>query len=108
MSPFFNPTIEVVTFRFRRWCMLGLFLLLAFTRQGHERQDLLSLCDEMRVCTDYRPRLILSSERVCLLFVCLFVFVLGFFFCLFVFLFFFGGGGGGREGGTRQGAEGGD
>ena len=52
MWPFFNPTIKVVTFRLRRWCVLGVFLLLAFTRLGHERQDLLSPCDEMHVCTD--------------------------------------------------------
>ena len=52
MWPFFNPTIKVVTFRLRGWCVLGVFLLLAFTRLGHERQDLLSPCDEMHVCTD--------------------------------------------------------
>ena len=52
MSPFFNPTFKVVTFRLRGWCVLGVFLLLAFTRLGHERQDLLSPCDEMHVCTD--------------------------------------------------------
>ena len=52
MWPFFNPTIEVVTFRLRGWCVLGVFLLPAFTRLGHERQDLLSPCDEMHVCTD--------------------------------------------------------
>ena len=34
MRPFFNPTIKVVT------------------HLGHERQDLLSPCDEMHVCTD--------------------------------------------------------
>ena len=28
----FNPAIEVVTFHFRRWCMLSVFLLPAFTR----------------------------------------------------------------------------
>ena len=38
---FFNPTIKVVTFRLRGWCVLGVFLLPAFTRLGHERQDLL-------------------------------------------------------------------
>ena len=37
--------------------MLGVFLFLffflpAFTRLEHERQDLLSPCDEMHVCTD--------------------------------------------------------
>ena len=37
---FFNPTIEVVTFRLRGLCMLGVFLLPAFTRLGHECQDL--------------------------------------------------------------------
>ena len=52
MWPFLNPTIKVVTFRLRGWCVLGVFLLPAFTRLGHERQDLLSPCDEMHVCTD--------------------------------------------------------
>ena len=47
MCPFANPTIEVVTFRLRGWCMLGVFLLPAFTRLGHERQDLMSTCDGM-------------------------------------------------------------
>ena len=32
--------------------MLGVFLLPAFNRLGHEHQDLLSLCDGMHVCTD--------------------------------------------------------
>ena len=48
----FNPTIEVVTFRLRGWCMLGVFILPAFTRLGHECQGLLSPCDGMYVCTD--------------------------------------------------------
>ena len=52
MGPFFNPTIKVVTFCLRGWCVLGVFLLPAFTHLGHERQDLLSPCDEMHVCTD--------------------------------------------------------
>ena len=52
MWPFFNPTIMVVTFRLRGWWVLGVYLLPAFTRLGHERQDLLSPCDEMHVCTD--------------------------------------------------------
>ena len=52
MWPFFNPTIKVVTFHLRGWCVLGVFLLPAFTRLGHERRDLLSPCDEMHVCTD--------------------------------------------------------
>ena len=47
-----GPTSEVVTFRLRGWCMLVVFLLPAFTRLGHERQDLLSPCDGMQVCTD--------------------------------------------------------
>ena len=37
---FFNPTIEVVTFRLCGWWMLGVFLLPAFTRLEHECQDL--------------------------------------------------------------------
>ena len=36
----FNPTIEIVTFRFRGWCVLGVFFLLpVFTRLRHECQD---------------------------------------------------------------------
>ena len=49
---FFNPTIEVVSFRHRGWCMLGVFLSPALTRLEQERQDLLSPCDGMHVCTD--------------------------------------------------------
>ena len=52
VTVFFNPIIKVVTFRLRGWCVLGVFLLSAFTRLGHERRDLLSPCDEMHVCTD--------------------------------------------------------
>ena len=52
IGSFFNPTTEAVTFCLRGWCMLGVFLLLPFTRQGHECQDLLSLCDGTHVCTD--------------------------------------------------------
>ena len=48
----FDPTIEVVTFRLREWCMLGVFLLPAFTCLGHECQDLWSSCDGMHVYTD--------------------------------------------------------
>ena len=51
MSPFVHPTIEVVTFRLRGWCMLGVFLLPAFTPLGHEHRDLMSPCDGMHVCT---------------------------------------------------------
>ena len=50
MWPFFNPTIEVVTFCLRGQCMLGVVLLLAFTRLGHECYDLLSLCAGMHEC----------------------------------------------------------
>ena len=49
---FFNPTIEEVKFCLCELCMLGVFLLLAFTRLGHECQNLLSLCNGMHVCTD--------------------------------------------------------
>ena len=52
MWPFFNPTIEIVTFHRHGWCMLRVFLLLAFTHLGHECQDFLSLCNGMHVCTD--------------------------------------------------------
>ena len=58
-----NLTIKVVTFHHRGCCMLGVFLLLAFTCLGHECQDLLSLCDGS-MCAQTRPRFILSSERV--------------------------------------------
>ena len=47
-----NPTIEVVTVRLRGWCMLGVFLLPALTRPGHDCQDLLSPCDGMYVSSD--------------------------------------------------------
>ena len=36
MWPFSYQTIEVATFSLRGWCMLGVFLLPAFTRLGHE------------------------------------------------------------------------
>ena len=49
----FNPTIEVFTFRLRRWCMLSAFSLSAFTHLWHECRDLLSPCDGMHVCTDH-------------------------------------------------------
>ena len=49
----FNPTIEVVIFCLRGWCMLELLLLPAFIRLGHERQDLLSPCNEIHAFTDY-------------------------------------------------------
>ena len=52
MRLFYNPTIEVVTFRLRAWCMLGVILLPAFIHLGHECQNLLSPCDGMHVCTE--------------------------------------------------------
>ena len=57
-----HPTVEVVTFRLRGWCVLGVFLLLAFTRLGHERQHQKRAMKCM--CAKTRPRFILSSERV--------------------------------------------
>ena len=63
MCPFFNPTIKVVTFRLRGWCVLGVFLLPAFTRLGHKRQDLLVRAMKC-MCAQTRPRFILSSEGV--------------------------------------------
>ena len=53
MLPFFSPTMEVVAFHLCRWCMLGVSLLLPFTRLGHECQDLLSPCEGMHMCTDW-------------------------------------------------------
>ena len=50
---FFNPTKGVVTFCLHGLCILGVFLLLAFTRLGQECQDRLSLCDEMHKCKDW-------------------------------------------------------
>ena len=41
-----------LTFRLCGWCMLGVFLLLAFTLLTHGCQDLLSPCDGMHACTD--------------------------------------------------------
>ena len=38
--------------RVQQHCMLGVFLLPAFTRLGHKCQDLLSPCDGRHVCTD--------------------------------------------------------
>ena len=60
---FFNPTFKVVTFLLRGWCVLGVFLLPAFTRLGHERQDLWVRAMKC-MCAQTRPRFILSSERV--------------------------------------------
>ena len=49
---FLNPVIEVVIFRLRGWCMLGVFLLSASICLGHECYALLSPCDGMHVYTD--------------------------------------------------------
>ena len=49
---FFNPMIEVATFRLHGWRMLGVFFVGTFTRLGYEYEDLLSSCDGMHVCTD--------------------------------------------------------
>ena len=35
-----NLAIQVITFCRRGWCMLGVFVLVSFTSQGHEYQDL--------------------------------------------------------------------
>ena len=44
-------------------CMLGAFLLPAFTCIGYERNDLLSLCDgTQHMCAQTRPLFVLSSE----------------------------------------------
>ena len=51
MLPFFNPVLEVVTFRRCAWSVLGVFVA-AFTLLRHECQDLLSPCDGMHACTD--------------------------------------------------------
>ena len=58
MSLFFHPTIEVITFHLRGWCMLGVFLSPSFTRLGHECQDLLS------PCTEYQDLLNASVHRL--------------------------------------------
>ena len=57
---FLIQTIEVVTFHFRGWCMLGGFLLPTFIRLGHEYQDLLNLCGGLHAQTG--PLFILSSD----------------------------------------------
>ena len=57
---FFNPSVEVV---FRGWCVLGVFLLPAFARLGHECQDLLSPSDGMHARQDW-TLVALSSKRV--------------------------------------------
>ena len=61
MQPFFTPTLEVVTFHLRGWCMPGVFLLPAFTCVRYECHD---LCVEpvwWNACV-YRPDLSLYSH----------------------------------------------
>ena len=43
MGLVFNPTIEVVTFRLHGRCVLGVFLLPAFTRLEHESESFQSV-----------------------------------------------------------------
>ena len=50
---FFYPTIKVATFHLPGWCVLGVFLLGAFTCLGNECQDLLSPCDGIHGHTDW-------------------------------------------------------
>ena len=52
LGEIFAYVTEVATFRLRGWCMLGVFLLLVFSRLGQECQDLWSPCDGMHVCYD--------------------------------------------------------
>ena len=64
MRPFFNPTIEVVTFRLRGWCMLGVFFVAGIYRS---RTRMAGSFESVRLecmCAQTRPRFILSSERV--------------------------------------------
>ena len=72
MWPFFNPTIEVVTFCLHEWCMLGVFLLPALTCLGHkwsqtqeetfsvvynsEELDLKHMQKHSLLCMSYRVR----------------------------------------------------
>ena len=80
---FFSPTIKAVTFRLRGWCVLGVFLLPAFTRLGHECQN---PCAGMHARTDWTSVYTLIRKRrgfwFFVIFVCMFVrlfvvFVLG-------------------------------
>ena len=60
---FFNESTAVVTFCLRGWCRLGAFLLPAFTRLGHECQNLwIHVMECVRAQT--RPWFILLSKRV--------------------------------------------
>ena len=59
MLLFLNPTIEVATFHRSGWCMLGMFLLVAFTclRLGCQGFFLVHVMECM--CAQTRPQLIL-------------------------------------------------
>ena len=62
MGPFFNPTIEVVTFRLRGWwCMLGVFLL--WHSPIEDMNVIFRVCAIECMCAQARPRFKLSSER---------------------------------------------
>ena len=53
MRPFFfKESIQVVTFRLRGKCMVGVFLLPVFSQLGYDRRDLCSPSNGMHVCTD--------------------------------------------------------
>ena len=60
---FFYPTVEVVTFHLRGWCVLSVFMLPAFTHLGHESQDLWVHLVEC-MCAQTRPRFLHSSKSV--------------------------------------------
>ena len=62
-DPFFNPTIKVVTFRLCGWCVLGVFLLPAFTRQDMNVRIFWARAMKC-MCAQTWPWFILSSERV--------------------------------------------
>ena len=47
-----GPATDILTLCLHVWCMLGVFLLLAFICLKHEWQDLLSLYHLVHVCTD--------------------------------------------------------
>ena len=57
------PTSEVVTFRLRGWCMLGVFLFPSFTCHDMNVRIFWVIAMEY-MCAETRPCFILSSERV--------------------------------------------
>ena len=65
MWPFFNPTIKVVTFRLRGWCVPGGCVFVAGIHQSRTWTS--GSFESARwkcMCAQTRPRFILSSERV--------------------------------------------